>query len=112
MQNGTKREIPLMRSPYPREIPEPAAGIHAIALNPSKSFMATGGHNVNDLALYSLPDYQPYAVGEFHHNWLFGISWINDFMLCTGKILFTFSEYVLVAWFLSHHKQIKVDSYC
>ena len=86
VQNGTKREIPLMRSPYPREIPEPAAGIHAIALNPSKSFMATGGHNVNDLALYSLPDYQPYAVGEFHHNWLFGISWINDFMLCTGKI--------------------------
>ena len=84
VQNGTKREIPLMRSPYPREIPEPAAGIHAIALNPSKSFMATGGHNVNDLALYSLPDYQPYAVGEFHHNWLFGISWINDFMLCTG----------------------------
>lgn len=85
VQNGAKREIPLMRSPYPREVPRQQAGIHAIALNPSKSFLATGGANVNDLALYTLPDYNAYAVGEFHQEWLFGISWINDFMLCTGQ---------------------------
>ena len=74
-----------MRSPVPREVPDNSAGIHSIAINPSKTFLATGGHNVNDLALYTLPDYEPYAVGEFHHNWLFGVSWINDFVLCTGK---------------------------
>ena len=45
--------------------------------------------NVNDMALYTLPDYQPFAVGEFHQSWLFGISWINDFMLCTGEIYHT-----------------------
>lgn len=84
VQSGAKREIPLMRSPHPREVPDQSAGIHAIAMNPSRSFLATGGHNVNDLALYTMPDYQPYAVGEFHQSWLFGISWINDFMLCTG----------------------------
>ena len=87
VNTGAKREIPLMRSPNPREVPDQTAGIHSIALNPSKSFMATGGHNVNDLALYTLPDYQPYAVGEFHQGLLFGISWISDFMLCTGKLL-------------------------
>ena len=84
VQTNLKREIPLMRSPIPRDLPEQSAGVHAIALNPSRSFLATGGINVNDLALYTLPDYEPYAVGEFHHGWLFGISWITDFMLCTG----------------------------
>lgn len=85
MKTKEKREIPLIRSPHPREVPDTTAGVHSISINPSRSFMATGGLNVNDLALYTLPDYQPYAIGEFHQGWLFGISWINDVMLLTGS---------------------------
>lgn len=68
MKTKEKREIPLIRSPHPREVPDTTAGVHSISINPSRSFMATGGLNVNDLALYTLPDYQPYAIGEVSVN--------------------------------------------
>ena len=61
-----KRElftIPLLRSLQNRQ-PESQCGIHALAINPSQSVLATGAENTNDIAFYSLPTFDPIAIGE------------------------------------------------
>ena len=61
-----KRElfsIPLLRSLQNRQ-PESQCGIHALAINPSQSVLATGAENTNDIAFYSLPTFDPLAIGE------------------------------------------------
>ena len=38
-------------------------GIRSVASCPNKQFLATCGANPNHLAIYRLPDFQPFALG-------------------------------------------------
>ena len=39
-------------------------GIHDIAVSPRGDFLATGGRNANDLAVYRMPFFDPHLVGH------------------------------------------------
>ena len=57
-------QIPSMRSSEESIPAECPCGIHAIAVNPSKTLLATGASNTNDVAVYRLPTFDPVCVGE------------------------------------------------
>ncbi|VDN37048.1 unnamed protein product [Dibothriocephalus latus] len=42
--------------------PKCASGIHAIQLNPSQTFLATGGKNITTVGVYSLPELSPFCI--------------------------------------------------
>lgn len=41
-----------------------SCGIHSIQRSPGNSKLATSGHNPNHLAVYSLPNLDPYIIGK------------------------------------------------
>ena len=57
-------QIPSLQSSGESEPAACPCGIHAIATNPSKSLIATGAINTNDVAVYKLPTFDPVCVGE------------------------------------------------
>ena len=57
-------QIPSLRSSEDSVPAECPCGIHAIAINPSRSMLATGAEYTNDLAVYKLPTFDPVCVGE------------------------------------------------
>lgn len=60
-------------------------GMHSISINPSRTMIATGSDNVNDIAIYRLPDLMPLCVGwDAHKNWIFDTTWIDDNHVVSG----------------------------
>ena len=58
--------IPTIKSSKDSKPADCPCGIHSIAINPSRTMLATGGQNTNDLAIYDLPTFEPLCVGEVH----------------------------------------------
>jgi len=56
--------IPMLRSSPDRVLCKCPCGIHSLAVNPSRTLLATGGDNVNDVAIYRLPTFDPVCLGE------------------------------------------------
>jgi len=78
--------IPMLKSSGNHATADPPCGIHAISVNPSSTLLATGGYSTNDIAIYSLPTFDPVAVCENgHKDWVFGIDWIDDQFFVSGS---------------------------
>lgn len=84
--SGHMTEIPSLRSSDDSRPADNPYGIHAISINPSRSLLATGGHNTNDLAIYQLPTFDPVCTGEKGHgNVIFDIKWLDDEFVVSGS---------------------------
>lgn len=60
---GRKLEIPKLQNAKTPCHKSPC-GIHCVCVNQDHRFLATGGNNPNDLAVYSLPTMDPVVIGE------------------------------------------------
>ncbi|KAL4227384.1 DDB1- and CUL4-associated factor 12 [Mactra antiquata] len=86
LNTGNMDHIPSLKSSDNSKPARCPCGIHSIAVNPSKTLLATGAENTNDLAVYKLPTFDPVCVGErAHSDWLFDICWLDDEFLVTGS---------------------------
>eukprot|EP00741_Cyanophora_paradoxa_P003491 tig00000711_g3390.t1 len=80
-------DVPMIKYDVDRPYAGPPdnCGIHSIAVNPSRTLLATGGYDPQDIALYSLPSMQPVAVLEGHTDWMFAAGWVDDWTLVSAS---------------------------
>ena len=101
-------QIPSLQSSENSVPPDQECGIHSIEINPSRTLLATGARNSNDVAVYRqgiaeetsplfagdfllcsfyrLPTLDPICVGENAHNdWIFDQTWLDDQFLVSGS---------------------------
>jgi len=79
-------QIPSLQSSENSVPPDSECGIHSIEINPSRTLLATGARNSNDVAVYRLPTLDPICVGENAHNdWIFDQTWLDDQFLVSGS---------------------------
>jgi WD repeat-containing protein 40A len=87
LQRSNCIKSPLRSHPNSRNhrLQSQNCGIHSITINPSRSLLATGSENVNDIAIYSLPSLEPLCVGyDAHSNCIFDSVWIDDTHVVSG----------------------------
>ena len=79
-------QIPSLVSSQGSVPPDQDCGIHCIEINPSRTLLATGAKNSNDVAVYRLPTLDPICVGENAHcDWIFDQTWLDDQFLVSGS---------------------------
>ena len=67
VNTGLRDMIPSLKGSMESLPADCPCGIHSIAINPSRSMLATGAVNTNDIAVYRLPTFDPVCVGEVGH---------------------------------------------
>lgn len=78
-------DIPLLRTKQ-TVANDNSCGIHCMCIpRDSRRFLATGGYDPNNVALYRLPDFDPLTLGVAHTDWLFDMQWMTDSLLLTGS---------------------------
>lgn len=84
-KNGRQFFINTLKSHPDSVVTNQNCGIHSISINPSGTLLATGSENVNDIAVYRLPNLEPVCVGHSaHKNWIFDTVWIDDNHVVSG----------------------------
>lgn len=73
-----KRYYFLSLPPSRREFNGINAGIHTLSINPSSTFVASGGENPCDIVVFKTPDIIGRAILEGFEDWVFGSVWITD----------------------------------
>lgn len=81
---GKSTVIPMVEGPTPPD-PENNCGIHSVEMNPSRTMLATGGENPNNLSVYKLPEFEPICLGLGHSDWIFSLAWLNEHVVVTGS---------------------------
>ncbi|VVC26945.1 WD40/YVTN repeat-like-containing domain,WD40 repeat, conserved site,WD40-repeat-containing domain,WD40 [Cinara cedri] len=79
-------QIPLIKGRYD-DLENQLTGIHSIKINPSRSLLATGAYNSNEIAIYRLPTLDPIVLAEgAHTDWMFDIEWLdNEFFVSVSR---------------------------
>eukprot|EP01137_Pigoraptor_chileana_P036895 Opistho-2@33201 len=77
--------IPMLRTHRTPVLNRTNCGINSIAISPSGGFLATGGENPDDVAVYRLPSFEPVALGQAHDDWIFTLTWISETVLVSGS---------------------------
>ncbi len=83
VSQSTFLRLALPPGPW-RERPALHCGMHALAVNPSRTLVACGGDNPHDIVVLSIPDFRPVAWLQQHTDWVFGVDWLSDTALVSG----------------------------
>jgi WD repeat-containing protein 40A len=89
INTGSKVYIPnIIRTHGDSEVTNTAqsTGIHSISLNPSKTLLAVGAGNPNEMIeIYRVPTLEPYALLKGHKDMVFSVCWLDDETLVSGS---------------------------
>ncbi|GBG77804.1 hypothetical protein CBR_g25735 [Chara braunii] len=53
------------------------------SINPSRTLLATGGGDPDDVAIFLLPSFEPMSLLSKHEDWIFASDWVSDKVLAT-----------------------------